>query len=51
MGLFEKAQSAVRDLHADTSVSRGRTKALLEDLCAEIEALIDSLDDAESEDE
>lgn len=48
---YDKLKDAVMDFYGDTNRSRGQTKSGLEQLRDELDILIDTLDDAESEGE
>lgn len=45
MSKKDKIIDAIKELYGDTSCSREETKAQLEDIAAELEVFIESLDD------
>lgn len=46
---FKKAKQAVDDLFGDKSVSREQTKEYLSEIFADIEGMLDTLDDEEED--
>jgi hypothetical protein len=51
MTTLAAAKRAIQDIYSDTSVSRGKTRSRLEELREEIDMLLDTLSDSETEDD